>query len=92
LLQGDYTRLSRKFVPALWLPVLVDEVLPERAADPEIGGKDEETTRPQGHEAADKLDKPKGEGHNAGYTELFNGLSGIQNWKLKYGGRNRISA
>jgi hypothetical protein len=36
-----YARLCRKFVPAPWLPVLVDEVLPERKAGAGIDGKDE---------------------------------------------------
>jgi integrase len=34
--------------------------------------------------AAEKLDEVKGDGHNLGHTELFEGLSGIQNWKPKY--------
>jgi len=40
--------------------------------------------------AADKLDETVG--HNLGHTELFDGLSGIQNWKPKYKGENRLSA
>jgi integrase len=42
--------------------------------------------------AADKLDGAKDNGHNIGHTWLFDALSGIQNWKTKYKGKNRLSA
>ena len=42
--------------------------------------------------AADKLDADKGDGHNLGHTELFEGLSGIQNWRPKYKGKNKLAA
>jgi integrase len=42
--------------------------------------------------AADKLDEAKADGHNLGRTDLFDGLSGIQSWKTKYKGENRLAA
>jgi hypothetical protein len=33
--------------------------------------------------AADKPGEAKADGHNLGHPELFDGLSGIQNWKTK---------
>jgi len=42
--------------------------------------------------AADKLDEAKADGHNLGHTDLFDGLSGIQSWKTKYKGENRLAA
>jgi integrase len=40
--------------------------------------------------AADKLDAVTANGHDIGHIELFDGLKGIQNWKTKYKGKNRI--
>jgi hypothetical protein len=77
-----YARLSRKFEPAPGLSVLVDEVLPGREGRP--GNTEADLAI-----AADKLDAVKG---NVGHTELFEGLSGIQNWKPAYNGKNRIQA
>lgn len=42
--------------------------------------------------AADKLDEAKADGHDLGHTELFDGVSGIQDWKTKYKGKNRLAA
>ncbi|HMD84554.1 MAG TPA: tyrosine-type recombinase/integrase [Terriglobia bacterium] len=42
--------------------------------------------------AADKLDAVKGNGHNLGHIKLFDGLSGIQNWKAKYKGKSKLVA
>lgn len=41
--------------------------------------------------AADKLDEAKADGHNIGHTELFDDLSGIQNWRRKYKGKKQVS-
>ena len=42
--------------------------------------------------AADKLDAVTADGHNVGHIELFDGLSGIQNWMPKCKGKNIIAA
>ena len=42
--------------------------------------------------AADKLDVVTADGHNVGHIELFDGLSGIQNWMPKCKGKNIIAA
>ena len=41
--------------------------------------------------AAEKLDEVKGDGHNLGHSKLFDGLSGIQNWKPKYKGKIKLA-